>query len=72
MAAGRTIWRCCSWHPSIRTLGSRGCPLTPRCALFDRLSDPRSKLFLLSSPDLTVTCVNQVVIGIKSSQRRMR
>src|SRR5208337_4328520 len=40
--------------------------------LFDRLSNPRSKLFLLSSPDLTVTCVNQVVIGIKSSPRRMR
>jgi len=28
-------------------------------ALFDRLSNPRSKLFLLSSPDLTVTCLNQ-------------
>ena len=40
--------------------------------LFDRLSNPRSKLFPLSSPDLTVTCVNQVVIGIKSSQRRIR
>jgi ubiquinone/menaquinone biosynthesis C-methylase UbiE len=40
--------------------------------LFDRLSNPRSKLFLLSSPDLTVMCVNQVVIGIKSSPQRMR
>ena len=38
-------------------------------ALFDRLSNPRSKLFLLSSPDLTVTCVNQIVIGIKPSPR---
>jgi len=37
--------------------------------LFDRLSNPRSRLFLLSSPDLTVTCVNQVAIGIKSSSR---
>ena len=35
--------------------------------LFDHLSNPRSSLFLLSSPDLTVTCVNQVVMGIKPS-----
>lgn len=40
--------------------------------LFDRLADPLSNLFLLSSPDLTVTCVNQVVLGLKSSQQRMR
>ena len=41
-------------------------------ALFDRLSNLRSRLFLLSSPNLTVTCLNQVVIGIKSSPRSMR
>ena len=33
--------------------------------LVDRLSSSRSKLSLLSSPDLSVTCVNHVMIGSK-------
>jgi ubiquinone/menaquinone biosynthesis C-methylase UbiE len=34
--------------------------------LFDRLSDPDSEQFLLSSPDLAITCLNHVVIGTKT------
>ena len=39
--------------------------------LFNRLASPRSRMFLLSGPDLTVTCVNQVVIGSKPGPRRL-
>ena len=41
-------------------------------AIVDRLSNPRSKQFLLSDPDLTVTCVNQVVIGVKPGSHQAR
>jgi ubiquinone/menaquinone biosynthesis C-methylase UbiE len=33
--------------------------------IFDRLADPGSEQFLLSNPDLAITCLNHVVIGTK-------
>jgi len=36
--------------------------------LFDRLADPDSDQFLLSHPDLTITCLNHVVIGTKTGE----
>jgi ubiquinone/menaquinone biosynthesis C-methylase UbiE len=34
-------------------------------AVFDRLANPRSPHCLLESPDLTVTCLNQVAVGVR-------
>ena len=38
--------------------------------LFDRLADPASEQFLLSHPDLAITCLNHVVIGTKPGVMR--
>ena len=35
---------------------------------FDRLTDPRSGVFILDGPDLTVTCLDHVVCGVKPSR----
>ncbi len=44
-------------EPSLRTL-------------FRRLASPRSRMFLLSAPDLTITCMNHVVVAVKPGGRR--
>jgi hypothetical protein len=40
--------------------------------LFDGLSDPDSKQFLLSSTDLAITCLNHVVVGTKPAHEAAR
>ena len=38
--------------------------------LFNRLADPGSSQYVLSGPDLCVTCVNHVVVGVRPGRKR--